>query len=585
ARLKRRAADQEHFERLHRRIGNIRLAVGFSAVAIGFLVFSSVSLPLGWLGLPIAVFIVLAVVHAKIINRRDRSARAMRFFERGIARLESRWMGAGETGERYRSQNHVYADDLDVFGRGSLFELLCAARTQNGEATLAAWLQSPASREEVLARQEAVAELRDQVDMREELAAFADVVRAEVNPDALAVWGEKPRVTFPKGTRLAVAIVVTAVLLTFGLYMANILDRVPVLIAIFIESCLGFALRPKVHQIIEDAEHPARDLNLLADVIRVIESRQFESKLLLRVRKQLETKGEPASSQIRRLHTLISRLDDRGNQFFAPIAAAVMWGTQFAIAVENWRQRSGGSIRRWLHAAGEFEALCSLAGYGFEHPSDPFPHLSDEKALFKAVALGHPLLPEKTFKTNDVTIGGELRLLIVSGSNMSGKSTLLRSVGLNTVLAWAGGPVRAKRLDISPLHTGASIRIVDSLLDGKSRFYAEITRLRQIMDLAAKEPTLLFLVDEILSGTNSHDRKIGAEGLVRTLVDRGAIGIITTHDLALAHIADSLGPRAANMHFSDTIVDGQLNFDYQLRPGIVEHSNALELMRSVGLDV
>jgi DNA mismatch repair ATPase MutS len=184
-----------------------------------------------------------------------------------------------------------------------------------------------------------------------------------------------------------------------------------------------------------------------------------------------------------------------------------------------------------------------------------------------------------------VRLGGECPLLIISGSNMSGKSTLLRSVGLNTVLAWAGAPVRATRLELSPLQVGASIRIVDSLLDGKSRFYAEIMRLRQIMDLAGQERTLVFLVDEILSGTNSHDRRIGAEALVRTLVDRGAIGLITTHDLALAHIADGLGSRASNMHFSDTILDGKLNFDYHLRPGVVEHSNALELMRSVGLDV
>ena len=559
--------------------------MGLAGVAIGFFVFSSIALPVWWLALPIVVFIVLAVVHAKIINQRDRAARAVRFFEHGIERLESRWMGKGEPGDCYRVSNHVYADDLDVFGRGSLFELLCTARTQNGEATLAAWLQAPAPRADVIARQQAIAELRDQVDLREELAAFADVVRAEVNPDALAVWGEKPAVLFPRGTRLLVTIVVTSVIVTFGLYMADIIDRVPVLAAIFVEACLGFALRPKVHQIIEDAEHPARDLNLLSDVIRVIEGRQFESDLLRRVRTQLETQGEPASSQIRRLHTLISRLDDRGNQFFAPIAAAVMWGTQFAMAVESWRQRSGSSIRRWLGAVGEFEALCSLAAYSFEHPADPFPVLSEKPAWFSAESLGHPLMPASNFKTNNLTLGGDLRLLIVSGSNMSGKSTLLRSVGLNTVLAWAGGPVRARRLEISPLQVGASIRIVDSLLDGKSRFYAEITRLRQIMDLAGKEPTLLFMVDEMLSGTNSHDRLIGAEGLVRTLVERGAIGLITTHDLALAHIADALGARAVNMHFSDTIVDGQLNFDYQLRPGIVEHSNALELMRSVGLDV
>jgi hypothetical protein len=483
-RLDSRNAAHRHYELLHRRIGNIRLAVGLAAVAIGFFVFGTAAISIWWIVAPLVVFIALAVVHARIIARRDRAARAVRFFERGIERLENRWVGRGETGDRYRMPDHVYADDLDVFGRGSLFELLCTARTQAGEATLAQWLQAPASAEEVTARQQAIAELRDKIDMREELAALADVVRSEVNPDALAVWGEKPPVLFPRGTPLLVAVVVACVVVTFALYMASVFSRTPFLATILVESCLGFALRPKVKQIIEDAEHPARDLDLLSDVVRCIEAQKFESELLRRVRSQLETQGEPASRQIRRLHTLIRRLDDRGNQFFAPIAAAVMWGTQFAIAVENWRRRSGGSIRRWLLAVGEFEALCSLAAYSFEHPADPFPTLSGQKAWFLAEGLGHPLLPEAVFVTNDVRLGGDLRLLIVSGSNMSGKSTLLRSVGLNTVLAWAGAPVRAARLELSPLQVGASIRIVDSLLDGKSRFYAEITRLRHIMDLA-----------------------------------------------------------------------------------------------------
>lgn len=584
-RLKNRKEACDRYGRLHRVIGNIRLAVGISAAVMTYFVFGRPIISAWWFILPVVIFVALAVWHSRVIERRDHAARAVRFYEKGVERLENRWMGQGEAGERYREPDHVYADDLDVFGRGSLFELICMARTQAGEAALAEWLKSPASCADVLARQQAVAELRDKLDLREDLAAFADVVRKVVDPDALAVWGEKPPVRFPKGTRLLVAFIVAAVLITFSLWMAGVVPRTPFLAAILVESCIGLALRSKVREIIEAAGQPARDLDLLSDVVRCFEVQSFHSPLLARVRAQLETGGEPASRQIRRLHVLISRLDDRANEFFAPIAAAVMWGTQFAMAVESWRGRSGGSIRRWLAAIGEFEALCSLGAYSFEHPADPFPALSQRDAWFDAKGLGHPLLPEAAFVRNDIRLGGDLRLIIVSGSNMSGKSTLLRSIGLNTVLAWAGGPVRATRLKLSPLQVGASLRIVDSLQDGRSRFYAEITRLRQIMDLAGGNRTLLFLVDEMLSGTNSHDRRIGAEALVRALVERGAIGLITTHDLALAHIADVLGPRAVNMHFSDTIVDGQLHFDYQLRPGIVEHSNALELMRSVGLEV
>jgi DNA mismatch repair ATPase MutS len=258
---------------------------------------------------------------------------------------------------------------------------------------------------------------------------------------------------------------------------------------------------------------------------------------------------------------------------------ALLWSAQIAMAIERWRRISGPHISGWIGAVGEFEALMALAGYSYEHPNDIFPELLDAAGgRLEARRLAHPLMSESQSVPNDVSLGGELRLLIVSGSNMSGKSTLLRAVGLNLVLAWAGAPVRAQSFAVSPLTVGASIRVMDSLQDGKSRFYAEITRLREIVNLANGDRTVLFLLDELLSGTNSHDRKIGAEAIVRSLIDRGAIGMITTHDLALAHIA-------VNVHFADTLEDGRLRFDYQLMPGIVERSNALDLMRSVGLEV
>jgi DNA mismatch repair ATPase MutS len=233
------------------------------------------------------------------------------------------------------------------------------------------------------------------------------------------------------------------------------------------------------------------------------------------------------------------------------------------------------------------EALCSLAGHAWEHPEDPFPELTADAGgpLFDGEALGHPLLPEGACVRNDLRLDGDLQLLLVSGSNMSGKSTLLRTVGVNAVLAQAGGTVRARRLRLSPLAVGASIRINDSLLAGRSRFYAEITRLRELVALAAGDLPLFFLLDEILHGTNSHDRQIGAEAVVRGLVERGAIGLVTTHDLALAQVAEALAPQAANIHFQDHMEAGRMVFDYRIHPGVVTKSNALELMRSVGLDV
>jgi DNA mismatch repair ATPase MutS len=262
-----------------------------------------------------------------------------------------------------------------------------------------------------------------------------------------------------------------------------------------------------------------------------------------------------------------------------------MYSVQVAFAAERWRQAHGGALRLWMDAIGQMEALLALASYSYERPSDSFPEFVDGPAVFEGEELGHPLVPAALCVRNDVSISGETRVLLVSGSNMSGKSTLLRAVGMNTVLAMAGAPVRARRLRLTPLHVGASIRVNDSLQEGSSRFYAEITRLRQICDFAGGSPPLLFLLDELLQGTNSKDRRIGAEGIVRALVNRGAIGLVSTHDLALTDIGGAVEGHLRNVHFQDELANGRMTFDYKLRDGVVAKSNGLELMRSIGLEV
>ncbi|GAC1451670.1 MAG: hypothetical protein NVSMB9_36630 [Isosphaeraceae bacterium] len=278
-------------------------------------------------------------------------------------------------------------------------------------------------------------------------------------------------------------------------------------------------------------------------------------------------------------------LDARRNQLFAPFAALFLWATHLAIAIDHWRARSGPLISAWIVAVGQFEAICAFAAYAYENPADPFPQVEEDETCFDGEGIGHPLIAEQTCVRNDVQLVGDLRVLLVSGSNMSGKSTLLRTVGTNTVLALAGAPVRARRLRVSVLNLGGTLRIQDSLQAGRSRFFAEITRVRKLVELSRGQRPLLFLLDEIFHGTNSHDRTVGAEAVVRGLLDRGAIGLVTTHDLALAEFAERLGPRARNVHFEDQLVNGTMHFDFLMHPGVVRHSNALALMRAVGLDV
>jgi hypothetical protein len=293
-----------------------------------------------------------------------------------------------------------------------------------------------------------------------------------------------------------------------------------------------------------------------------------------------ESVGPPVRAEpLRRLARRLSWLR------VIPLAAPVLGQTQLALAVESWRRLHGPDLGGWLDAAGRAEALCSLATYAFENPADPFPEIIEPGPCMDGRALAHPLMPRGTCVPNDLTLGREPQLLVVSGSNMSGKSTFLRTVGVNAVLALAGAPVRAERLRLSPLAIGATLRVEDSLQRGQSRFYAEITRLRQILDLAKGPVPVLFLLDELLSGTNSEDRRAGAEAVLRRLADTGAIGLVTTHDLALTSVADGLGAAGANVHFDERLEGDRLAFDYTMRPGVVRQRNALALMRAVGINV
>ena len=333
--------------------------------------------------------------------------------------------------------------------------------------------------------------------------------------------------------------------------------------------------------------YAARDLALLAELMHRIEIEPLTAPRLAALQSALITDGLSASRAIARLTQLVSwRESSLHNLLFMPLTTALLVPEQLAIAINRWQATCGVHVADWLRVVGALEALSALAMFAYEHPADPFPALVANGPLFSAEGLGHPLLPETVAVPNDVRLGGDdPRLIVVSGSNMSGKSTLLRSVGVNTVLAFAGGPVRAARLTVSPLVIGATLRIDDSLQAGHSRFYTEILRLRAIVDVARGPVPLLFLLDEILHGTNSHDRRIGAEAIVHALVDAGAIGLVTTHDLALTALPAQLGGAGTNMHFQDRIDNGRMVFDYRMRPGIVEHSNALALMRAVGLKV
>ena len=572
------------FERIHIQLGNVRLLLAIATVVLAWISLRSHLISPWWIAAPIVTFAGIAVWHSRVLRSRELAARAVEFYDRGIERIADRWAGTGATGDRFQDPHHVYSGDLDLFGNASLFQLLSAARTRMGEDTLAAWLLAPATIEQVRERHAAINELRTELDLREDAAVLGQDAGVGVFPDELGTWAETPNQMKPLW--LAWVAPILAVLAVLSAVVWAVWDVVtPFVVVVSIEVFFTYRLRKTLDGILHGTEHEFHDLDLLSGMLEELESHEFREPRLKAMQQQLLSGGTTAFQAIARLRKLVDLINSRENVFVRIIDAPLMYSVQLAFGAERWRLAHGGAVRAWLRTVGEIEALLSLAAYSFERPSDPFPEFMEGAADFEAEALGHPLLVEAVCVSNDVQVCGATRVLLISGSNMSGKSTLLRAVGINTVLAMAGAPVRAQRLRLTPLCVGASIRVNDSLQEGSSRFYAEIKRLRQIYDLAGGNPALLFLLDELLQGTNSKDRRIGGEGIVRALVERGSIGLVSTHDLALTDIGSALDGHLHNVHFQDELADGKITFDYTLREGVVTKSNGLELMRSIGLDV
>ena len=587
--------------RLHIQVGNAKLAVVAAGLLVAWFSLHKEALPAFWLLIPIVSYLALAFSHERILRARSRAESAAAFYRKGIARMQDRWAGTGQTGDRFRDPDHVYADDLDLFGRGCLFELLSTARLPMGENQLAKWLCSPSSKVDILNRQGLVAELREKLDLHRDLAVAGEELRARLNPESLMGWAEAKRIMPGTASRVeAVALALAAVAATV-FYFATLIYW-PILIILLAEVFFRRALRRRAEHVVEGISCNAEGLLLFADILQRLEQESFTSPRLQAFSAELKRNGQPASQFIRKLARIVYWIDAHHSLLGHLFEVPLLYTVQVAFAAESWRQHYGPRMRASVEIVGEIEALLSLATYSFEHPADPFPQFVDSVnslAHFEGEELGHPLIAAAKCVRNSVKLDEQTRVLLVSGSNMSGKSTLLRVVGINTVLAMAGAPVRAKSLRLTPLSIGTRIHSTDSLQEGRSTFYTEILHIRRVFDLAnGNQPNsalpkddlvpehrpLLFLFDELLEGTNSKDRRIGAESLIRALLQRQAIGMVTTHDLALTEITASLGPTLHNVHLEDQVEDNKMRFDYKLREGVVTKSNALALMRIIGLE-
>ena len=588
-RLKRQSQIGTAKERLHIRCGNLKLIVIAFAIAVAIFALSG-RISVYWILLPTALFVVLSVAHEKILRARDHAQTIVALYQRGLARIDDNWAGTGSTGERFRDPKHVYADDLDLFGCGCLFELLSTARLPMGENRLAQWLLAASSEGEVVERQALVAELRNRLDLREEIAVTGEDLKPRLNAESLIEWSEAKPLLTSVAPRIIFVLISFASLVALGYSLRTL---VPLLVVLMVALGLYSVWRRRAAEVMDGVKANAEGLQLFSQILERIERETFASPQLQRHISALNSGPRPASRAIRDLARIVYWMDAREGLIARIIELPTLYSLQVAFAADAWRARWGHKLRAWIDTVGEIEALISLATYSYEHPDDPFPEFVAQEGgtppipVFDGCDLGHPLIAASKCVRNSVLLDAAIRVMLVSGSNMSGKSTLLRTVGINVVLANAGAPIRGTSLRLSPVALGTRIRSTDSLQEGRSNFFTEILHIRQVFELVdgVGGKPLLFLFDELLEGTNSKDRRIGAEGLLRALVEKGSVGIVTTHDLALTAVTMTVGNIVRNFHFQDYVENGQMRFDYKLRDGVVAKSNAIELMRLIGLKV
>ena len=518
----------------------------------------------------------------------------------GATRSGSRSGTAGSASSASRGLDR----HLDLFGIGQLFDRLADWRTDAGGEVLADWMLHPAPVEAARARQAAIRELTPRGDLRDAvaetgaltpwpLADFAMVMTwLGPPPDgspatAPGAGDDAPQFPFPQPLPpkirrwLTPAFTLLTAAMGGGLaaWLTGAAGPLFFVVPVWVSVGVGLWNRTRVRRHEQTVRHVARETAPTLEIARILLAGEFEAPLLRRLGERLSEAPAP----LRKLQRLQTMMQWRRNPMFAPFAAFGFWGSHHERALDRWRERHGAALVDWRRAAGEFDAILAMAQYAAERPGHVFADFDDVPGL-EALHLGHPLIPEGRLQRNSVKLGrGEAEMLVVTGSNMAGKSTLLRAIGANFVLARMGAPVAASRFLIGPLALGASIAVHDSLQDGVSRFLAELLALRAVLDTGSAEEPLLFLLDEVLQGTNSNDRRLAAQALVRELAQRGAVGVLTTHDLALVELEHELPGRVRNMHFRERIAGGRMEFDYQLRDGVLPHGNALDLMRILRL--
>jgi len=578
------------------RLANVRVSVFLLAAVVTVIVatshFATWPLLLSVVAAGLVLFGVVVARHAAIRKQVERLEALTRVNDMGLARLARRWdqLPLALAPERFGQQS--VARDLDLFGTASLFQLLCTAQTPVGRETLAGWLVQTADPHVLSRRQGAVMELAPQLDRRQDLqVAGRRLAQSPPDTEKFFTWAESRPWLADRGW-LVWASRVLPLLLVTGLMGAGLgwWSNTWTSLALLVQIALSYFYVPKISQVFGQVSARAGEVRHYARLFDLMANWPVKCPLLQELNAAV---ADEAQRELDRLRRIMDLADLRYSAMvYAVIQALFLWDFHVLSMLEHWQRRNGTHVRRWFAAMGEFEALCSVANLAHDQPEWTFAQLAETtNDRFTAEALGHPLVSDRVRVANDVEVGPPGTVLVVSGSNMSGKSTLLRAIGLNVVLAQVGAPTCSRQCRLGPLVLATSMRVQDSLAEGVSLFLAELQRLKQVVDLAREQaegdgPRVLFLLDEILHGTNTAERQVAVRHVVAHLMAHGAIGAVSTHDLQLAD-EEPLKSASVPVHFRESFHIGpqgeSMTFDYRLLPGWATSTNALKLLRLVGL--
>ena len=573
------------------RLANLRTITFLGFVGLGFAVGFDKIPRLGLLGslACLAGYIALAVIHAGVIRREDFAKMRLSLNERGLLRLQGRWHDFQSTGEGRVPDGHLYGGDLDITGRGSLFQRLDDTGTAAGEQLLLDWLMTPAeSAEAIRARQDAVRELAPLIDFRQTLVAEARMAgkKDKADPSKFLTWAEAPSTLDAIRWAWPVAHVLPVFTIGAGLLSANevIPNALPFWIGLLIQIAIVVATRKPIGAMWEALAMGERGFIRFEETFAAIDAQKFTGARLAALQQGLMS-GPPVSTRLRQFARLMGFAElKHSGQMHPIINALTLWDLLVLFRIDRWRETHGKGARKWFESLAELEALSSFATWHFERPEDAFPEVDDGPVHVEATDLGHPLL-EKPIR-NDVTLAKPGTGLVITGSNMSGKTTLMRATGINTVMALAGLPVCASAMKVSRVQVLTSMRVHDSLERGVSYFYAEVQRIKTVLDTAKlHKDRCLFFLDELFMGTNAKERQIASRQLLLMLLDLGAAGAVTTHDLSICELSKERPETIRNVHFRDEVKEGEMTFDYKLRDGVVQTTNALEVLRRAGVQI